>query len=270
MDNREQIFYHPKLSLGLNLIFCGYEHCSPGHAFGPATRPHYLFHYIHVGQGTLTVGEKQYHLQQGEGFMIFPGETTTYSAHFDHPWEYSWIAFDGEDCDRILEECQIKRNYHKFTAKDPESIAHQFHLIFTSSKENPQQDFLHLAQVYALFNMMAPKSAKPTLNSNDYINIAIGFIESNYAYDLKISDIAKAIGLERSYLYRLFIQNFNMSIQEYLIDYRLKMARKMMLDKNKSITEISYSCGFKSSSAFHKHFKKRYEITPKDYMNRLL
>lgn len=58
----------------------GYEQCDPGHSFGPATRNHYLFHYILSGTGTLMAdnakGETQtYSVKSGQGFMIFPGRS---------------------------------------------------------------------------------------------------------------------------------------------------------------------------------------------------
>ena len=78
----------------------GREVCTPGHAFGPFRRSHYLFHYIISGCGTLVASDESgkqttYHLQQGQGFLIFPGQTNTYYADMDDPWEYIWVEFDG-------------------------------------------------------------------------------------------------------------------------------------------------------------------------------
>ena len=78
----------------------GYEQCDPGHSFGPATRNHYLFHYILSGTGTLMAdnakGETQtYSIKSGQGFIIFPGQINTYIADKQLPWEYMWIEFDG-------------------------------------------------------------------------------------------------------------------------------------------------------------------------------
>ena len=78
----------------------GREACTPGHAFGPARRSHFLFHYIISGRGLLMStndsGAKADHrLGEGEGFLIFPGQVNTYVADLDDPWEYIWIEFDG-------------------------------------------------------------------------------------------------------------------------------------------------------------------------------
>lgn len=56
----------------------GYEQCNAGHSFGPATRNHYLFHYVLSGTGTLMADDAKGHTQtysvkSGQGFMIFPG-----------------------------------------------------------------------------------------------------------------------------------------------------------------------------------------------------
>ena len=78
----------------------GYEQCDPGHSFGPATRNHYLFHYILSGTGTLMAdnakGDTQtYSVKSGQGFMIFPGQINTYIADemlyiVNHPQESSF------------------------------------------------------------------------------------------------------------------------------------------------------------------------------------
>ena len=86
----------------------GYEQCDPGHSFGPATRNHYLFHYILSGTGTLMAdnanGDTQtYSVKSGQGFMIFPGQINTYIADEQLPWEYMWIEFAAENLAKIVE-----------------------------------------------------------------------------------------------------------------------------------------------------------------------
>ena len=36
-----------------------------------------------------------YSVKSGQGFLIFPGQITTYFADQEHPWEYIWLEFDG-------------------------------------------------------------------------------------------------------------------------------------------------------------------------------
>lgn len=63
----------------------GHEQCEPGHSFGPATRNHYLFHYVLSGTGTLMADNAKgitqtYNIKSGQGFLIFPGQINTYIA----------------------------------------------------------------------------------------------------------------------------------------------------------------------------------------------
>ena len=78
----------------------GHEQCEPGHSFGPATRNHYLFHYVLSGTGTLMADNAKgitqtYNIKSRQGFLIFPGQINTYIADDKLPWEYIWIEFDG-------------------------------------------------------------------------------------------------------------------------------------------------------------------------------
>lgn len=86
--------------LDVRLYQYGWEQCAPLHSFGPFVRNHYLFHYVLSGHGQLDAADqhgtvRHYPLNPGQGFLIFPGQITTYSAREDDPWKYVWLEFDG-------------------------------------------------------------------------------------------------------------------------------------------------------------------------------
>ena len=101
--------------IDLGMYQYGYEQCDPGHSFGPATRNHYLFHYVLSGTGTLMadnakVETQTYSIKSGQGFLIFPGQITTYYADLRLPWEYVWIEFDGLRVKEALDLTELSMN----------------------------------------------------------------------------------------------------------------------------------------------------------------
>ena len=80
----------------LGLYQFGKEQCAPAHSFGPASRNHFLFHYILSGTGKLMANDSKgitrtYHIKSGQGFMILPRQINTYIADETLPWEYAWL-----------------------------------------------------------------------------------------------------------------------------------------------------------------------------------
>ena len=82
--------------IDLSLYQFGWERCKPSHAFGPAARNHYLFHYVISGTGVLNADDAEgvthtYSIKSGQGFMIFPDQITMYIADKTLTWVYVWI-----------------------------------------------------------------------------------------------------------------------------------------------------------------------------------
>jgi len=263
-------YYREEVSSGLNLNFCGYEACRSSHAFGPVKRAHYLLHYVIKGKGSYSVNKKTYSIGEGEGFIIFPGEITYYVADHEDPWEYIWIGFDGTECDSILNQCGLRRIQHKFMATNKVATTEAFMTIINYSKKEEAIIYRQQSNLYALFATMVRPKRQPSMSDKNYIAQGINFIEKNYYYNIKVTDIAHSIGLERSYLYRIFKKETNQSPRDYLINYRLKMAKALLKEKELTITEVALSSGFKSSSAFYKHFKNYFNLTPKEYQKGLI
>ena len=101
--------------------------------------------------------------------------------------------------------------------------------------------------------------------NNDYIRAAIQFIRNQYYTPVKVSDIAACVGINRSYLYTLFIQETGMSPNEYLSSFRLTRAAEMLNITGDSIEQIASSCGYQDAVVFSKAFKKKYGISPRQF-----
>ena len=58
------------------LSYSGYAQCGPLHCYGPASRPHYLIHFVVKGKGMYQVSGQKHYLTAGQGFLIEPGTQT--------------------------------------------------------------------------------------------------------------------------------------------------------------------------------------------------
>lgn len=255
-----------KLGNPLALFYCGWEKCKPSHSFGPAIRPHHLFHLILNGCGTYYVNGMSFHLQKGQGFLILPGETTIYTADHENPWEYCWIGFDGYDVKKILQRCGFVDGNLIYTDHSNGKLEKSLLDLGTAFKKGSENEYKILGQLYLCFSYMCTSIENVSDSQNKtHLEKALYYIHNNYTYDIRVSDIAKYVGIDRTYLYKLFVRHNNTSPLQYLIYYRLNIAKKMLIDTELSVTEIVYSCGFKDPPTFYKHFKKQLNMTPLQY-----
>ena len=63
----------------------------------------------------------------------------------------------------------------------------------------------------------------------------------------------------------MFTQNFGVSPKQYLIDMRIKLAKQLLLEDEKLISDIAESCGFGSVYHFSRTFKQATGMSPTEY-----
>lgn len=90
-------------------------------------------------------------------------------------------------------------------------------------------------------------------------------IDSN----LNVDEIGKNLGLSRVQLYRKIKSLTNYAPNELVRIIRLKAAEQMIINTEKSVSEIAYDSGFSSPSYFTKCFKEYFNESPTDYVKRL-
>lgn len=252
------------LSKALNLYYGGWEICCPMHTFGSAIRQHYLIHYVTRGKGRLWMNDTCYVIEKDTMFLIRPGITCVYQADKDDPWEYCWICIDGYDVENMLNNSGFdKVNPLFFDKSNGEVRDAMLNFIFYFSKYK-NNEYMLLSRLYNIFGHMKIQMKKQQAKSI-HVERAIDYIYENYSKNISVTDIAEYLGIDRTYLYRLFKKEYNMSPQKYLLNFRLKTAMNKLEGGNMSIVDIAYSCGFNDASAFCHQFKKVYKDTPLNY-----
>ena len=100
---------------------------------------------------------------------------------------------------------------------------------------------------------------------NQIIQQIISFVHKHYAEHFTISKLAESLGYSESYLYKVIKEDFPMTLNEYILRYRLKQAIDKMADSHNSpLSNISEQVGFSDYKYFAKVFKKYLHISPKE------
>ncbi len=94
-------------------------------------------------------------------------------------------------------------------------------------------------------------------------------INDRCSENLTLEDVAEASFMNYYHLSHFFKDRTGINFRDYLAMCRLSKAIDMLNQKNKSVMDIAYECGFGSSKAFLASFRKIYRITPSEYRRRL-
>ena len=263
--------------IDLGLYQYGWEQCHPSHSFGPASRNHYLFHYVISGTGTLMAdnakGETQtYYIKSGQGFLIFPGQITTYIADNNLPWEYAWIEFDGLRVKEAIDRTDLSLNQPDYRSHSKELRELMMNEILYIVKNSGESPFHLIGHLYLFFDYLIQSTKSSNLVSSSkmsdfYIKEAISFIEQNFQNNITIEDIASVCGINRSYFGKIFHKSVGKSPQEFLINYRMIKATELLKLTSLSIADISSAVGYENQLHFSRAFKTIYGVSPRTWRN---
>ncbi|HJD01154.1 MAG TPA: AraC family transcriptional regulator [Candidatus Mediterraneibacter excrementavium] len=262
----------------LGMYQFGREQCDPAYSFGPASRNHYLFHYVLSGTGRLMTtdfkgNDHEYQIRSGQGFMIFPKQITTYIADARLPWEYVWIEFDGMRAREAVETAGLIPEspiYHATFKDIRENMVNEMQYIVDHRNESR----FHLTgHLYLFLDFLTRSAASMKINADGrmrdfYIKEALNYIEQNFQNDISIEGIAAFCGLNRTYFGRIFKDTVGQSPQQFLLNYRMTKAAELLKLTTLSVNDIGNAVGYPNQLHFSRAFKNIYGVSPREWRNR--
>ena len=138
---------------------------------------------------------------------------------------------------------------------------------------NQNELLIRIEQLILLRKKMQKKYQKTgfllnneTPKEENFINKCISAIQQNLGDEnFKSSDLAFAVHLSESQLYRKLKAVTNLSTAVFIRDIRLHSAKEILQKTDKNISEVAYSCGFSNPDWFSRSFKEKFGYTPSNF-----
>ena len=105
-------------------------------------------------------------------------------------------------------------------------------------------------------------------SDNEFLTRAIKLVEENIDQPYTVEQLSHDLCMERTGLYKKLTLLMDTSPVIFIRNIRLRKAAEMLLQGEKSISEIAVATGFGSSSYFSKCFQKAYGCKPSEYTNK--
>lgn len=117
-------------------------------------------------------------------------------------------------------------------------------------------------------------AAKTALKRRDSIKGSIqkirDYIEAHYHENISLKSIAAIFFMNPVYLGQLFRKTYGMYFNEFLLDIRIREAKKLLRQTDLRIYEIADRVGFKNADYFVTQFEKIENMTPSEYRSKLV
>lgn len=237
-----------------------------------------------VTEGSVTVNlpNHQELVRKGEGFGIFPG--VLHSIRSDEiPAKYETMIFEaslltgfrGSFFEKAYYNPEVisRNGFFRFDMKNEKLYAHRadfeavLHDTYWGDAYLQHQVQQHLQNLWiALWNeVIVVQTGQYHKTDSTRLFQMIDFLQNNYQRKFELDELCEHVNLSRSACCRYFKKMMNMSISDYLTEYRLSQALFMLDNTDKNITEIAFQTGFASTSYFIARFKEKMGMTPLAY-----
>lgn len=240
--------------------------------------------YIKKGQGIINVDFRTHRVKAPTLVLILPGQLHSIEQFGDHIMEYENILFNPsmifpKSADYTYMEFMSPLVTGKITVPTVFTPVYPYYTDVIApidacdeiNKTKPQGYQLYIkSQLYMFFyildnrcrNLTKPQKDKKTI---DKMKDILKYVENNYSEKITIADIANEVGFSESHFMRYFKNTMGTSFIDYLKDYRLTMAARLLHSSEDSILDIAAEVGFDNVSYFNRSFKAKYDISPRKY-----
>ncbi len=235
----------------------------------------YLFFVVLRGRGTLTVEGITYEMKNGDCAFVDCMQNYKHQSS-DDLWQLQWVHFNGPNMIGIYDKYRERGGRFVFTPS-----THDFEKLCalltgiqqTAASSSYIRDMEINEQLTSLLTELMRNSWNPMQHENASskrkdLRSVREYINSHYAEDIKLDDLAQRFFINKFYLTRIFKEQYGMTINAYLTQVRITNAKKHLRFTDMTVEQAGIQCGYKDANFFIRMFKRSEGMTPREFRSK--
>lgn len=231
----------------------------------------FLFFIVEKGAGTLEYMDSLYDLHEND--CVFINCKCSY-AHYtseNNLWRLSWAHFYGSNLNSIYDKYLERGGTPTFHPHNIDSFLLSINELYEIANSTDYiKDMLLHEKLSSLLTQIMKESWHPEQNRSsspkkkDLINVK-EYIDTHYSEKISLDDLSAYFYINKYYLTRIFKEQYGLSINNYIIQQRITVAKQLLRFTEKNIESICTECGINNPNYFTRAFKKVEGLTPSEY-----
>ena len=130
-----------------------------------------------------------------------------------------------------------------------------------------QLPFLSAKQLSALYDLLPSVLFASAIRIvyDPIVNKIVEYIDKHISEELSVANICERFHLSVNHLYNLFHKNLDKTVNDYITERRIILAKRILTTSNKTVYEIAETVGIANYPYFCKLFKKKTGVTPSQF-----
>ena len=258
----------------------------------PNSKPMWHYHpeielvYIAKGSGKIHVGQHLSYFKDGVLLLIGPnlphlGFVDRMSLNEEEiiiQFKLDFLGkafFEAPEMHNIKQLLERSKSGIRFKDALLQHIGGQLRELLEMNPLNRLVYFLKLLDEMAGFEEYELMNAETHMlisnkQDNDRMDQIFKYVRNNFDVEISLETIAQMVNLTVPAFCRYFKKSTNKTFTEYVNEFRIVHATKLLSEGNLPLTEVYLDCGFNSQSHFIKQFKKITGQTPSEYRKGLI
>lgn len=275
-------FTQPVQYGAVNLIQIGDLCSKEGFEVEEHVQPCHEISYIVSGKGVFKGRSNAYQVKSGDIFFSPKGDSHYIKSSNHAPLRYFYFGFnfakDSAEYKYFADIDFLLSRIGNPLIADRFNVYNIFNNAFNEIRQNFEKKDIVIKScleqmILYTFKNYYYKSSNVIINENDnrrkneIVYDIVNYIDNNIVNIKRLTDISDYIGYSYSYTSQIFSNSMGMSLGYYYQKIRLEKALEL-IQNNTSITQTAEILGFDSVHSFSRTFKKHFESSPKNFLQK--
>ncbi len=259
----------PKPTHDITIVCGGCERVRPDYLVERRTFPYFAIEFVAEGEGQLTLDGRECRLRPGVAFSYGPGIAHCIRAEPQRPMLKYYVDFVGRRAAQLLRRSPIPPG-RIAQVSAPGDVRALFESLQTNgAADSPLAPALCAAFLPVLLLKLEeraiPYAAADPRALAIYQRVR-AWIEAHYLEVHTLEAVARACGVNLSYLCRLFQRFDHQTPYRYLLRLKMNRAAQLLLDTDLLVKEVAAELGFGDPFNFSRSFKTTLGLAPEAFL----